>query len=185
MKYAILCYTQVMQNRSGIKPQDVLLLLKLASSRDAHKLNQLQLSRQLHMSQSEISAGLKRAAEARLLIPESNKVMKLNFTDFLIYGLPFVFPAKPGPIDRGIPTSHSAPPLNKKIVSGDNDKYVWPDADGKVTGQTIQPIYSSAPEAAKEDPKLYELLAMVDALRVGRARERTMAREEIKKRLFA
>lgn len=172
-----------MQSRSGIKPQDVLLLLKLASSQDAHKLNQIQLSRQLHMSQSEISAGLKRAAEARLLIPSSQRVMKLNFTDFLIHGLPFVFPAKPGPIDRGIPTSHSAPPLNKKIISGDNDKYVWPDVDGKVMGQTILPLYFSAPAAAKEDPKLYELLAMVDALRVGRAREVTMAREEIKKRL--
>ena len=37
--------------------------------------------------------------------------------------------------------------------------------------------------AAKSDPKLYELLALVDTLRVGRARERTMAEEELRKRL--
>jgi len=34
-----------------------------------------------------------------------------------------------------------------------------------------------------KDPSLHELLALVDALRVGRAREKELALKELKKRL--
>src|SRR5690606_7125175 len=124
-------------------------------------------SRELHISQSEISAGLKRAIESRLLLPDSQRVAKKPFIDFLIYGVPFVFPTRPGPIERGMPTSHSAAPLNQRIRSNPDDQYVWPDAEGRLKGHSITPLYPSAPLAAKRDPKLYELLAITDALRVG------------------
>jgi hypothetical protein len=39
------------------------------------------------------------------------------------------------------------------------------------------------PKAARRDPVLYELLALVDALRDGRARERRMAERELSTRL--
>jgi len=45
------------------------------------------------------------------------------------------------------------------------------------------PLYPSVPEAANKDEKLYELLALADALRVGRAREKELAIVELKKRL--
>ncbi len=50
-------------------------------------------------------------------------------------------------------------------------------------GFAVEPLYTSVPMAAKADPALYELLALVDTLRVGRARERNLAEEELKKRL--
>ena len=62
---------------------------------------------------------------------------------------------------------------------------VWPAADGDVRGQAIEPLYASAPNAARKDSELYQMLALVDALRVGRARERNMAAEELSKRLHA
>lgn len=37
-------------------------------------------------------------------------------------------------------------------------------------------------EAARRDPALYELLALVDALRGGRARERKLAQDELARR---
>ena len=43
------------------------------------------------------------------------------------------------------------------------------------------PLYNSVPEASLKDEKLHELLALIDALRVGRARERAIV--ELKKRL--
>ena len=46
-------------------------------------------------------------------------------------------------------------------------------------------MVSSVPYAASRDPKLHEFLALIDALRVGRARERNLAAEEIKKSLHA
>lgn len=60
---------------------------------------------------------------------------------------------------------------------------MWPYGKGKVRGHSIVPLYLSVPEAALKDVKLYELLALVDALRVGRAREREIAIKELKLRL--
>ena len=109
--------------------------------------------------------------------------MKSALEEFLIHGLKYVFPAEPGPLSRGVPTAHSAAPLSKKIIS--NEPYVWPDADGDVRGQAIEPLYPSAPQAAKKDAKLYELLTLVDALRVGRVREQKLAAQELIKRINA
>jgi hypothetical protein len=50
-------------------------------------------------------------------------------------------------------------------------------------GQALSPLYPGAPEASLEDAKLYALLALADALRVGRTRERNEAAKELAKRL--
>jgi hypothetical protein len=68
-------------------------------------------------------------------------------------------------------------------ISFDDLPPVWADPDGKVKGLSIEPLYSSVPSAAKIDAGLYELLALVDALRIGRARERKLAEEELTRRL--
>jgi hypothetical protein len=44
-------------------------------------------------------------------------------------------------------------------------------------------LYKLAPAAALRDPVFYEYLALVDALRDGRARDRKLAEEMIVKRL--
>lgn len=49
--------------------------------------------------------------------------MKLALMDFLEHGLRYVYPQRPGALVRGLPTEHSAPPLNEYIVS--NEPYVW------------------------------------------------------------
>jgi hypothetical protein len=65
-----------------------------------------------------------------------------------------------------------------------NEAYVWPYGRGKVRGQSIVPLYPTVPEAASKDPKFYEIIALVDALRVGRAREQQLGMEELKKRIL-
>ena len=82
---------------------------------------------------------------------------------------------------RGIPTAHSAAPLNLEIQSDEN--YVWPYAKGKTRGQAITPLYKSVPEAVQRDKMLYELLALVDAVRVGKVREQKLAMELLKKKI--
>lgn len=47
----------------------------------------------------------------------------------------------------------------------------------------VNPLYASAPGAAIEDPALYELRALLDALRIGQARDRQMAVRMIDERL--
>jgi hypothetical protein len=50
-------------------------------------------------------------------------------------------------------------------------------------GYALEPLFETVPLAALEDEKLYELLALVDAIREGRVRERSLATEELVKRL--
>jgi hypothetical protein len=53
-----------------------------------------------------------------------------------------------------------------------------------VRGYEFSPLYSSVPHACKVDPKLYEFLVLVDAIRDGRARERKIAIKEIQSRIL-
>jgi hypothetical protein len=163
-----------------MKPQDVLLLLKIVSNNNP-SWNQKPMAEDLGMSQSEVSEAVARCKYAGLLAPNGKTVMKMALMELLQYGLRYVFPQKPGAVLRGVPTSHSANPLKVHIQS--TEDYVWPYAKGTVRGHSIQPLYPTVPEAALKDAKLHELLALVDALRVGRARERELAVRELKKRL--
>ena len=162
-----------------LKPQDILLLLKIVSH-DKEDWLQKPMSESLGLSQSEISESVARCKYAGFLDPKGKTVMKSALMDFLAYGLRYVFPQKPGAIVRGIPTAHSASPLDEKIQSDEN--FVWPYAKGHMRGQSIIPLYPSIPHAVLNDKKLHELLALSDALRVGRNREKELAITELKKR---
>lgn len=50
-------------------------------------------------------------------------------------------------------------------------------------GITLEPLHKAAVKAAQKDPALYELLALIDAVRDGRVRERQLAEKELKARL--
>ncbi len=163
-----------------MKPQDILLLIKVIGKGNEF-WNQAPMAKALGMSQSEVSKSVARSKYAGLLDPKGKKVMKLALMEFLQYGIKYVFPQKSGPVVLGIPTSHSASPLKEKIQSSED--YVWPYATGTARGHSIIPLFTSAPGAALKDDDLHELLALVDALRVGRAREKEIAVTELKKRL--
>lgn len=74
-------------------------------------------------------------------------------------------------------------PFKGELVPTDDPPPVWSHPEGTVRGAMVNPLYASAPGAAIEDPALYELLALLDALRIGRARERQMAVRMIEERL--
>lgn len=99
-----------------MKPQDVVVLLKIIAL-NSENWQQLQLAEALKMSQSEISQSVARSKYAGLLGGNGKKVMKQAFMEFLQYGITYVFPQKPGPVVRGVPTAHSAEPLKSVIVS--------------------------------------------------------------------
>ena len=62
---------------------------------------------------------------------------------------------------------------------------MWPWHEGNTRGVGLAPLYKSVPQAALRDPNLYQLLALVDAIRDGRARERKIAERDIVHRLRA
>lgn len=135
------------------------------------------------ISKSEISQTLQRCYAAGLAKPDriSNlpKVNESALEEFLLHGLRYVFPVKPAEITRGIATAWAAPVLQKKIISGSEIVPVWPDANGNTRGQAIEPLYKSVPFAVRRDAKLYALLAVVDSIRIGQARERKIASDTL------
>ena len=83
---------------------------------------------------------------------------------------------------QGLPTAYSAAPLKEQVDSADEPPTVWPEEGGPVRGLEFSPLYRSVPLAAQRDSELYELLVVVDALRVPHA-AREVAVNELYKRL--
>jgi len=167
-----------------LKPQDVLVLLKLVLvGQSTWSYNRLALD--LGMSPSEVHGAIRRALAARLALQDEGQMAPnlRNLQEFLVYGLKYVFVPDRGELTRGMPTLHGAPPLKGRFAPSDEPLPVWPDREGDSRGTSFSPIYQSAPGAARRDPELYELLVLVDAIRAGRLREREFAVSELKKRL--
>jgi len=168
----------------NLKPQDVLFLLKLvAQGKKSWSFNRIAVD--LGMSPSEVHAAAKRAIAARLAVKEGEHIWPniRNLEDFLLHGIQYVFIPERGELSRGIPTAYASAPMDVYFVEGKEPPPVWPDPQGEVRGESFSPLYKSAPVAAKKDPELYQLLSLVDAVRGGRARERDIAKKELKKRL--
>lgn len=163
-----------------MRPHDIVVLLKIAAKKDQPWLMK-DLAYELGISASEISESLNRSCIAGLITKDKKRLMKMAILDFLEYGLRYVYPQHPGPKYRGIATAHSAAPLNNEIVS--SEPYVWPYAEGNIRGESIEPLHPKVPEASLKDAVFYEYMALCDALRVGRAREKKLAIEALKKRL--
>ncbi len=167
-----------------LKPQDILVLLKLLSigQRD---WTYAWLGVQLDMSPSQLHAAVKRAIAAQLALKKGERIVpnRRNLEEFLVHGIKYVFVPERGELMRGMPTGYAAPPLVNHFMGSDEPPPVWPTPDGSVRGQAFSPLYSLAPGAAAKDAMLYELLALVDAVRGGRARERDLAIKELRKRL--
>lgn len=172
-----------------LKAQDVVLLLKLLANSDHPNQSQGYLAIHLCMSASEINAGIRRLHKSGLLQFISNKKLYqpvlTAVEEFLISGVKYVFPVQLGEYTRGIPTSYAAPVFQNKIAFGKDPIPVWPYAEGSQRGLALKPLYSSVPSSISQypDQAFYDLLALVDAIRQGRARERNMAVELLRRRL--
>ena len=172
-----------------LRPQDVVVLLKLAIPESP--VSYLELAHELGISGSEVHAAVRRASKAGLLNISTLRPKREALLEFLLHGLKYVFPAERGASTRGVPTGYAAPPLRSHFVSeplvGVSARRipVWPDPEGEARGEELKPLYRSVPKAARRDPKLYELLVLVDAIRSGGARERHLAEDELTKRLRA
>jgi hypothetical protein len=169
-----------------LKPQDVVVLLKLVALGDQGWTFQ-RLAVELSISQSEVHAAVRRAVAARLMTEGSSagRPVRAALLEFLVHGVKYAFPPERGELTRGVPTGYAAAPLDKAIAGSSEPPPVWPYAEGKVRGYAFAPLYRTVPEAALRDPEFYELLALVDAIRDGRARERNLARQALEKRLGA
>ena len=105
--------------------------------------------------------------------------------EFLSHGFKYVFPPARGSLARGLPTAAAAEPLKSRFLDDGDPPEVWPYVEGKVRGISLVPLYKGAPKAALRDPKFYVVLALCDAIRGGRTRERNLAIELLGKEINA
>lgn len=178
-----------------LKPQDIVILLKILS-KDSQSLadyTQNELAMLLFMSPSEINAGIKRLVLSGLLGPvqRPNKLIflpiKSAVEECLVSAVKYFFPVQLGAYSRGIVTSYAAPIFENHIVLGNDPVPVWPYGEGDVRGLAIKPLYPSVPKsiANHPDPLFYDMLVLIDAIRTGRARERSIAMKLLKEKIHA
>ena len=167
-----------------LKPQDILVLLKLLTLKK-QPWSYAWLGVQLGMSPSQLHGSVKRILKSQLAVKRDEAVVPnlRNLEEFVVHGLKYVFVPEKGEITRGMPTAYAAPFLVEHFQASSELPPVWPDKDGNIRGEAFSPIYKLAPRAAQVDDELYELLAIIDAIRGGRARERKLAIDAFRERL--
>lgn len=164
-----------------LRPQDVVVCVLLALHPDERR-TYIGVAKRTGLSRAECHNATIRARKAGLIRRGEDEIggrpiLKARtkpLLEFLIHGIRYVFVPDRGPLTRGMPTAHAAPPLNQLIVDNETPP-VWPDPQGTVRGESFQPLYPNVIVAARQDPRMYEALALIDALRAGRARERDLA----------
>jgi hypothetical protein len=170
------------RQHNGMRPQDIVILLKIISKGNKPWQNK-DLAAELLLSPAEISLSLYRSESSGLIDYSGSKtVYRQSLMEFLEHGLRYVFPAIPGTLVNGLYTAHSHPFMQRHFDSDMN--YVWPEGRGEGRGLAIEPLYKDQVKAAQGDPKLYLMLALIDVIRVGRVREMKVAIEELKRQLY-
>lgn len=167
-----------MAKQEYLRPHDVTVLLQLCIRPSTTFRD---LSGQVALSLGETHNAVKRLEMSRLVMFGKDSVHYSAVREFLISGVPYAFPAQVGAQSRGIPTAFSAPPLAGEFPSA--QFVVWEDHRGTNRGDTLVPLSPAAGDIWERNQDLYSLMTLVDALRVGRARERERARQLLEQEL--
>jgi len=166
------------RKHKGIRPQDIVILIKILSTKSPEWLI-MDLVQTLKISLSEVSESLDRSKFSGLLSEDKKRVNKQGLYELLIYGLKYIFPAKPQALVKGIATAYSYPEFKNEFSS--TVACVWKYDAGDIIGQEIESLYEKQTIAALNDSQLYKALTLLDLLRIGNKREIAFAQKELKK----
>lgn len=166
-----------------LRPLDVVVALDVALSGQA---TFSKMSQDLAISPSTAHQAVQRLLAAGLLRKSSGGLSPnlAALEEFLLHGVRYAFPASRMRRQRGVPTAHAAPVL-RDTLDHTLEPVVWPSARGQVVGTAVEPLLDSAPDLAERRPALYDALTLVDAMRLGTARDREVAGRLLRDRLAA
>jgi len=155
------------------------------------------LGSSLGISKTEVGASLRRCMDNNLLILRniSNKnnisliesdwiINKKALFEIIKYAVPYLYPPQQLGFDYGILTGFSAPVLSKELTSAGSSSIIWPSEYGTAYGQALEPIYKTVAFASKNDNFVYNCFALIDAYRLGKAREKDIAIKLIEKEIL-
>lgn len=159
------------QRPLALRPHDVVVALQLVLTPRA---SYPELADLVGLSVGESHNSVRRLRAAHLVLPgRSKRVNKRALVEFLLHGVPYAYPGQLGPVTRGVPTAHAGPALWERFRAP--DVVVWPSPKGNARGESIVPLCPRAADLEQTNPALYRWLTLVDALRIGRSRERSIA----------
>lgn len=164
-----------------IKGQDILVLLKLLDEPSGWTVRSIGAA--LDLDPAGVHRALQRLEDSRLINVKRQQVNRSNADEFLVHGLKYLFPIRQGGLVRGMPTAWAAPPLSEQLAPNNEPPPVWPDPKGRVRGVALEPLHENAPGAARRDPRLAERLSLLDAIRLGDGRIRSLAAKQLSKSL--
>ncbi|MBM3666054.1 MAG: winged helix-turn-helix transcriptional regulator [Actinobacteria bacterium] len=164
-----------------VRGQDILVLLKLLQEPKDSTMRSLAAS--VGLDPAGVHRALQRLQDARLVDGDGRRVNRSNAQEFLVHGVKYLFPVRQGGPSRGVPTAWAAPPLKNELASVDEPPPVWPDPKGKARGISLKPLHPSVPELARRDGELAEQLALIDAIRLGDGRIRSLASKRLSERV--
>lgn len=164
-------------------PTDIYVLAG-ALAADRESLTLRDLAAELYVDHTLVHRALKRAEMAGLYRTSSKQVNRANFEDLVIHAGRLVAPARLGELTRGVPAAWAAEPISLIIRQSEQElPPVWPDAQGSVRGQALEPLHPAAVDASQHTPAMAEILSIIDSLRAGDVRVRKVAAEELHKTL--
>lgn len=162
--------------------QDVVVLLKLAGHGRDWTLRSLEA--ELGMSRAGVHRSLRRLSAAGLYDLNRQRANISQAEESLVHAVKYLFPPELNGETRGVPTAWAAPPLADELAPQSDLPPVWPDPDGRQRGMALTPLHPAAPALARSDPELAERLALIDAIRMGDARIRSLAAKLLSQRLI-
>ncbi len=134
---------------------------------------------------SVVQRSLARAREADL-VDGRGDVRRPALEELCVHALRYIAPARLGPLTAGVPAAWAAEPMSRLIrSSGGDPPPVWPSATGPVRGQELPPLHPACVEASAAHPEFARLLCLVDSLRAGDVRVRSVAAHELRDALAA
>lgn len=162
----------------SLRPHDVCVALQLVLT---PTFSYRSLAQDVGLSLGEAHNSVKRLEIARLFLSNAGGVNVPALLELLVHGVPYVFPGQLGAETQGVPTAYSGPVLQERLSGVDS--IVWPSAEGQMRGLALVPLCAAAPAMLQNNEALYRWLTLVDALRVGRARDRRIAEEVLKQEI--
>lgn len=165
---------------------DLVLLTALLTLDEPERASFSKLAGHLQSSTSTVHRAMTRLDAARLvrrtrkgsLTPADYVIDRSATHEVLVHAIRYFMPATLGLPHAGMATAHAGPDLAPRIRA--SEPYVWPTPEGDVYGPTVEPLDPCVPPLALRFPSFYRVMALIDACRVGRVRERALADEMLR-----
>ena len=168
-----------------LKQQDILVACKLFTLGEA-EWPLRRLAGSLSISLGETHAAIARGRAAGVLgLPRGRlNVARKKLFELATVAVPQVYYAVRGSMAAGVPTAMHAEPLKGVFPLDGLVPLVWPSERGSVRGESLMPLYPTVPRAVEHDPDLHRLLALIDVVRVGEAKDRRLATDLLERMIL-